>query len=77
MGKTRNKDEEVEAKTLFPKSLFFDFPNPRKNTKSNVNFKTQNFFLIAAKTLVRSENKLSKFLVKTVKRTHLYSHLKN
>ena len=30
LGKNRNKDEEVEPKTLFPKSLFFDFPNPRK-----------------------------------------------
>ena len=30
LEKTRNKDVEDEPKTLFPKSLFFDFPNPRK-----------------------------------------------
>ena len=30
LGKSRNKDEEVEQKTLFPKSLFFDFSKPRK-----------------------------------------------
>ena len=30
LGKTRDKDEEDEPKTLFPKPLFFDFPNPRK-----------------------------------------------
>jgi len=30
LGKTRNKDEEFEPKTLFPKSLFFNFSNPRK-----------------------------------------------
>jgi len=29
LGKTRNKDEEDEQR-LFPKSLFFYFPNPRK-----------------------------------------------
>ena len=30
LRKTRNKDEEDEPKTLFPKSLFFDFSNPIK-----------------------------------------------
>ena len=29
---------------LFPKTLFFDFPNPSKNTKWIVQLKPKNFF---------------------------------
>ena len=31
LEKTRDKDEEDKPKTLFPKSLFFNFPNTRKH----------------------------------------------
>jgi len=46
-------------------SLFFQ---TLQKHQSSVNFRAQNFFLIDVKTLVRSENKLSKNLLKTIKR---------
>ena len=40
----RNQDGEVQSKAFPKKNLFFDFPNPSKNTKKIVQFKFKNFF---------------------------------
>ena len=51
LGKTRDKDEEDEPKTLFPKPLFFDFPNPRKTPNQMQTLKPKTLFSKGAKTL--------------------------
>ena len=52
--KILGKKLEIKMKkfnqNLFPKTLFFDCPNPSKNTKWIVQFKAQKLLLIAVKT---------------------------
>ena len=67
----KNPWEKLETKmkkfnqNLFPKTLFFDCPNPSENTKQIVQFKVQKLLLIAVKTLESQEKLAQKFLEKT------------
>ena len=66
-----NPWEKLETKmkkfnqTLFPKTFFFDFPNPSKNTKQIVQFKVQKILLITVKTLESREKLALEILEKT------------
>ena len=63
-GKLEIKMKKLNQ-NLFPKTLFFEFPNPSKNTKQIVQFKAQKLFLIAVKTPESKEKFAQKILEKT------------
>ena len=75
LGKTIEIKMVKFNQKLFPKSLFFDFPNPSKNTKKIVQFKFKNFFLIAAKTPESMEKFAQKIFLKNSCKWGIYRQI--